>query len=154
VVVLAGAEWADDDAAEREADQRDPHDRSQRAAGNPESLEGDRDETARRELRSAHAVREPARGRAPLSVPSVFQWYTPLWAAVDAMLAGRYNDVERVSASAEQAGLRAGDRNAELFAGMVRFCAQLEREAFDEIDAEFAERGARRRRGDRTRIVE
>jgi tetratricopeptide (TPR) repeat protein len=69
----------------------------------------------------------------------VFQWYTPLWAAVEAMLAGRYEDVERLSAQAEQAGLRAGDRNAELFAGMVRFCAQLEREAFEEIDVEFIE---------------
>lgn len=69
----------------------------------------------------------------------VFQWYTPLWAAVEAMLAGRYDDVERLSAEAGQAGLRAGDRNAELFAGMVRFCAQLEREAFEEIDVEFLE---------------
>ena len=69
----------------------------------------------------------------------VFQWYTPLWAAVQAMLAGRYDDVERLSAEAGQAGLRAGDRNAELFAGMVRFCAQLEREAFEEIDVEFLE---------------
>src|SRR6185437_4226851 len=69
----------------------------------------------------------------------VFQWYTPLWAAVAAMLAGRYDDVERLSAKAEQAGVRAGDRNAELFAGMVRFCAQLEREAFDEIDVAFIE---------------
>ena len=69
----------------------------------------------------------------------VFQWYTPLWAAVQAMLAGRYDDLERLSAEAEQAGLRAGDRNAELFAGMVRFCAQLERGAFEEIDVEFVE---------------
>ena len=69
----------------------------------------------------------------------IFQWYTPLWAAVQAMLAGRYDDVERLSAEAEQAGVRAGDRNAELFAGMVRFCAQLERGAFEEVDIEFIE---------------
>ena len=69
----------------------------------------------------------------------VFQWYTPLWAAVQAMLAGRYDDLERLSAEAEQAGLRAGDRNASLFSGMVRFCAQLERGAFEEIDVEFVE---------------
>ncbi len=69
----------------------------------------------------------------------VFQWYTPLWAAVQAMLAGRYDDVERLSARAEEAGLRAGDRNARLFAGMVRFCAQLERGAFEEMDIEFVE---------------
>ena len=69
----------------------------------------------------------------------VFEWYTPLWAGVEAMLAGRYDDVERLSADAEQAGLRAGDRNAELFAGMVRFCALLERGAFEEIEVEFIE---------------
>ena len=86
-----------------------------------------REETARH-ARLAEELRLP-----------VFQWYTPLWAAVEAMLAGRYDDVERLSAEAEEAGLRAGDRNAELFAGMVRFCAQLEREAFDEIDIEFVE---------------
>jgi tetratricopeptide (TPR) repeat protein len=69
----------------------------------------------------------------------VFQWYTPLWAAVEAMLAGRYDELERLSAEAEQAGLRAGDRNAKLFAGMARFCAQLERGAFEEIDLAFVE---------------
>jgi hypothetical protein len=68
-----------------------------------------------------------------------FQWYTPLWAAVDAMLAGQYEEADRLSADAEEAGLRAGDRNAELFAGIVRFCGQLEREAFDELDIEFVE---------------
>src|SRR5205085_4628437 len=67
----------------------------------------------------------------------VFQWYTPLWGAVEAMLAGRYDEVERLSAEAEEAGVRAGDRNAELFAGMVCFCAQVQREAFDETDVEF-----------------
>jgi hypothetical protein len=84
-----------------------------------------REETARH-ARLADELRLP-----------VFQWYTPLWAAVEAMLAGRYDDVERLSAEAEEAGVRAGDRNAELFAGMVRFCAQLQREAFDETDIEF-----------------
>ena len=69
----------------------------------------------------------------------VFQWYTPLWAAVQAMLAGHYDGLERLSAEAEEAGVRAGDRNAELFAGMVRFCAQLARGAFDETDVEFVE---------------
>jgi DNA-binding SARP family transcriptional activator len=77
-----------------------------------------------------------ARLAAELQLP-VFQWYTPLWESVEAMLAGRYDEVERLSAEAEDAGVRAGDRNAELFAGMVRFCAQIEREAFDEIDLGF-----------------
>jgi hypothetical protein len=69
----------------------------------------------------------------------VFQWYTPLWASVRAMLAGRYDDAERLCAEAEESGRRAGDRNATLFAGMVRFCAQAEREAFDEVDIAFVE---------------
>jgi DNA-binding SARP family transcriptional activator len=68
-----------------------------------------------------------------------FQWYTPLWAGVEAMLAGFFEEANRLSVEAEEAGLRAGDRNAELFPAMVRFCAQLERDAFDEIDIEFVE---------------
>ncbi len=68
-----------------------------------------------------------------------FQWYTPLWAATEAMLAGRYEDAERLSAEAGEAGIRAGDRNAAVFAGIVRFCSQLEREAFGEMDIAFVE---------------
>jgi hypothetical protein len=69
----------------------------------------------------------------------VFEWYTPLWASVEAMLRGSYDDAERLGAEAEETGLRAGDRNAALFVGLVRFCAQLEREAFDEMDTDFVE---------------
>jgi DNA-binding SARP family transcriptional activator/tetratricopeptide (TPR) repeat protein len=68
-----------------------------------------------------------------------FQWYTPLWAAIEAMLAGRYDDAERLASTAEDAGRRAGDRNAELFAGMVRVCDKLQRQAFDEIPLDFVE---------------
>ena len=68
-----------------------------------------------------------------------FQWYTPLWAAVDAMLAGRYDEAERLAAEAEEAGRRAGDRNAELFRTLVRFGVQIQREAFDEADIEFVQ---------------
>jgi tetratricopeptide (TPR) repeat protein len=84
------------------------------------------------------AIGRHARLAEELRLP-VFEWYTPLWGAVGAMLAGRYDEVERLSREAEQAGLRAGDRNAELFAGLVRFCAQLERQAFDEMDIEFVQ---------------
>jgi hypothetical protein len=84
-----------------------------------------REETARH-ARLAEELRLPA-----------FQWYTPLWAATEAMLAGRYEDVDRLSTEAREAGLRAGDRNAALFAGIVSFCAQIEREAYDELDLEF-----------------
>ena len=67
-----------------------------------------------------------------------FQWYTPLWAATEAMLAGRYDDAERLVAEAEESGRRAGDRNAELFASMVRFNARIQREDFEQTDLEFA----------------
>jgi hypothetical protein len=86
-----------------------------------------REETARH-ARLADELRLP-----------VFQWYTPLWAAMEAMLAGCDEEADRLSAEAEEAGLRAGDRNAYVFANMVRFCARLEREAFDGIDLEFVE---------------
>ena len=86
-----------------------------------------RQETARH-ARLAEELRLPA-----------FQWYTPLWAATEAMLAGRYDEADRLVAEAEESGKRAGDRNAELFASMVRFCARIEREDFDETDIEFVE---------------
>jgi tetratricopeptide (TPR) repeat protein len=69
----------------------------------------------------------------------MFQWYTPLWAAVEAMLAGRYEEGERLTFEAEDVGTRAGDRNAELFPLMVRFLAQLERGEYDYVDLAFAE---------------
>jgi hypothetical protein len=75
---------------------------------------------------------------AELRLPA-FQWYTPLWAATEAMLAGRYEDAECLSAEADAAGTGAGDRNAPVFAGIVRFCSALEREAFDEMDVAFVE---------------
>jgi tetratricopeptide (TPR) repeat protein len=69
----------------------------------------------------------------------VFQWYTPLWGAVDAVLAGRYGEAERLAAEARQAGVRAGDRNADLFADMIVFVGQLERCEFDAVDIAFLE---------------
>jgi DNA-binding SARP family transcriptional activator len=69
----------------------------------------------------------------------VFQWYTPLWAAVEAILAGRFEEGERLSFEAEDAGTRAGDRNAELFPPMLRYIAQLEREEFADTDLTFVE---------------
>ena len=75
---------------------------------------------------------------AELRLPA-FQWYASLWAATEAMLAGRYADAERLSAEAEDAGTRAGDRNAPVFAAIVRYCSALEREAFDEMDFAFVQ---------------
>jgi tetratricopeptide (TPR) repeat protein len=53
------------------------------------------------------------------------------------VLAGRTEDAERLSLSAKEAGLRAGDRNAELFADIVRFGEQVQRESYDEIALAF-----------------
>jgi hypothetical protein len=83
-------------------------------------------------------VRRHARLADELRLPA-FQWYAPLWAAVDATLAGRFDEAARLTAEADAAGARAGDRNAELFSGMVRFMAQLEREEYDEADIGFVE---------------
>ena len=68
-----------------------------------------------------------------------FQWYTPLWAAVEATFAGRDAEAERLAGEAEEAGTRAGDRNAELFAAMIRFAGQLAREAYAEIGLDYVE---------------
>ena len=81
-------------------------------------------------------VARHARLAADLRLPA-FEWYTPLWSAVDAVLAGRSEDAERLSLSAKEAGLRAGDRNAELFVDIVRFGEQAQREAYDEVDLAF-----------------
>ena len=53
------------------------------------------------------------------------------------MLDGRYEEAESLTAEAEAAGTRAGDRNAELFASMVRFNAQIQREEFDAVGLDF-----------------
>jgi DNA-binding SARP family transcriptional activator len=90
-------------------------------------MEAWREETARH-----------ARLAAELRLPA-FEWYTPLWAAMEATLTGRYEDAERLSAEAEEAGMRAGDRNAPLLVGIGRFCSALEREAFGEMDIAFVE---------------
>jgi hypothetical protein len=73
---------------------------------------------------------------AALRLPA-YEWYTPLWSAVDAMLAGRSEQAACLSLEAKEAGLRAGDRNADLSVNMVRFCELLQREAYDEIDLAF-----------------
>jgi DNA-binding SARP family transcriptional activator/RecA/RadA recombinase len=83
-------------------------------------------------------VARHARLAEELRLPT-FQWYTPLWASIEAMLAGAYDEAERLVSTAEEAGVRAGDRNAELFAAMVRVCGTLQREAFDELPFDYLE---------------
>ncbi len=69
----------------------------------------------------------------------MFQWYTPLWAATEASLAGRYAEADALAAEAGASGARAGDRNAELFADMIGFTGQMQRDAFTEVDMDFLE---------------
>jgi DNA-binding SARP family transcriptional activator/tetratricopeptide (TPR) repeat protein len=71
-----------------------------------------------------------------LRLPS-FQWYTSLWAATAAMLAGRLAEAARLTAAAREGGTRAGDRNAELFAAMVEELAGRECLAFHSTDMGF-----------------
>ena len=73
-----------------------------------------------------------------LRLPS-FQWYTPLWAATAAALDGRWAEAERLRLEAQQAGERAGDRNAWLFSAMVEQIMQAERGEVEQTDLAFIE---------------
>ena len=68
-----------------------------------------------------------------------FQWYAPLWAAVLATHAGRYEEGERLCDEAREQGVRAGDRNAELFADMAGFGGQIQRGEWGAVDIGFLE---------------
>ena len=65
------------------------------------------------ELGDMPAFREEAARHARLAdelrLPS-FQWYTPLWAAVEALLAGRYEEAERARRGGQGAGRARGRR--------------------------------------------
>ncbi|WP_157592057.1 AAA family ATPase [Solirubrobacter soli] len=66
-----------------------------------------------------------------------FEWYTPLWAGTQAALAGRFAEAERLAAEARAAGERAGDDNAELFAGMVLELIHCQRREHEQTDMAF-----------------
>ena len=94
------------------------------------------------ELGDMPAFRQEAARHARLAddlrLPS-FQWYTPLWSAVEALLAGRFEEAGALAAEAKEHGVRAGDRNAELFAEMLLFTGRLERGEFEQVDIAFIE---------------
>ncbi len=73
-----------------------------------------------------------------LRLPS-FQWYTPLWAATEAAAAGRWAEAERLRLEAQEAGERAGDRNAWLFSAMVEQIMQAQRGEVEQTDLAFIE---------------
>jgi hypothetical protein len=63
-----------------------------------------------------------------------YQWYGPLWRAVDATLAGRYDEAERLGDEALVLGRRAGDPNAELFREMLAYHAIEQQATFHAFD--------------------
>ena len=74
---------------------------------------------------------------------AAYQWYTPLWRGVQAMLAGRFADADRLAAEAMVMGIGAGDRNAWLFCEMLRLQTMLCRGRFSEADLEVMRAQAR-----------
>ena len=63
-----------------------------------------------------------------------YAWYTPLWAAVDAVHAGRWAQAAALRERAREEGRRAGDRNADLFADMLSFDEVIMLGAWDRLD--------------------
>jgi tetratricopeptide (TPR) repeat protein len=63
-------------------------------------------------------VRRHGELAARLRMPT-FTWYTPLWAAVEAVHAGHWDEGVALRERARADGRRAGDRNADLFADML-----------------------------------
>ena len=86
----------------------------------------------RRLARCGAAIREHARA---LRLPT-FAWYADLWAAVDALHAGRFDEAAELRAAAHRAGLAAGDRNADVFDGMLGFETSILRDDFGALDVD------------------
>jgi hypothetical protein len=63
-----------------------------------------------------------------------YTWYTPLWEAVDAQLAGRWEESHVLRERAREEGRRAGDRNADLFAEMHLFGEVMMRRNWEVLD--------------------
>lgn len=75
---------------------------------------------------------------AALRLPA-FSWYTPLWAAADALCAGRFEEAAALREQARADGTRAGDPNADLFAEMLLFHERTLRERLDGFDLGWVE---------------
>jgi tetratricopeptide (TPR) repeat protein len=73
-----------------------------------------------------------------LRVPA-YTWYSTLWAAVDALHAGRLDEAAELRERARSEGTGAGDRNAELFAEMLRFEELVIRDDFTDMDLTWLE---------------
>jgi tetratricopeptide (TPR) repeat protein len=75
---------------------------------------------------------------AELRVPA-YTWYTTLWAAVDALHAGRLEEAANLRERARAEGVQAGDRNADLFAEMLLFEELIIRGDFSRVDLPWVE---------------
>ena len=73
---------------------------------------------------------------ARLRMPT-YTWYTPLWAAVEAVHAGRWEEAAEQRERAREEGLRAGDRNAELFAEMLIYDEIIMRGTWEAVDLDL-----------------
>ncbi|HEX5621127.1 MAG TPA: AAA family ATPase [Solirubrobacteraceae bacterium] len=73
-----------------------------------------------------------------LRMPS-FTWYTPLWNAVEALNAGRWDEAAQLRERARTEGTRAGDGNADLFAHMLSAGEALLRGEFAQLDRAMIE---------------
>jgi tetratricopeptide (TPR) repeat protein len=71
------------------------------------------------------------------------RWYEPLWQASLAALRADWDRAERLIIQAEQAGRKAGDRNAPLFAWGLRLAMRLPRRQFADEALESAQRHSR-----------
>jgi tetratricopeptide (TPR) repeat protein len=83
-------------------------------------------------------VRRHAELAARLRMPG-FTWYTPLWAAVEAVHAGRWDEGAEHRERAREEGRRAGDRNADLFAEMLLAAEIVMRGAWESADLTLIE---------------
>ena len=85
-------------------------------------------EEVRRHGELAHELRMPS-----------FTWYTPLWNAVEAINAGRFDEAAELRERARAEGARAGDDNAHLFAEMLIAAQALLRREFADLDRALIE---------------
>jgi DNA-binding SARP family transcriptional activator/tetratricopeptide (TPR) repeat protein len=65
-----------------------------------------------------------------------FAWYAELWAAVDALHAGRFAEAAEFRAAAHRAGVVAGDRNADVFDEMLEFETSILRDDVSSCDGD------------------
>lgn len=66
-----------------------------------------------------------ARLAEPLGIPA-YSWWVPAWRAMLAEVEGRFDDARALAYEAQEIGSRSGDVNAGIYAGLVRWVADME----------------------------